>query len=253
MHITRIGLTPVKGGRHGGQPSVELTPDGPEGDRVFCLVDRARGRVLRTVENPTLLQTFATWHTGVLTATLPGRTVEDVPAPTGETLEVDYWGRSAALETVAGPWSEAYADHLGVDPADLVLARSRQPGEVVYGAAVSLVTTSSLDLLADRSGGAVDSAQFRATFTVDTSGEQPHAEDTWIGRRLRLGEAEVEVRSAVPRCAVVDLDPDTGARRSRLLRTLGGYRQAAGEVVFGVDAVVTTPGRVAVDAPVERD
>ena len=56
MHITRIGLTPVKGGRHTEQPSVDLTLEGPVGDRVFCLVDRDRGRVLRTVENPTLVQ-----------------------------------------------------------------------------------------------------------------------------------------------------------------------------------------------------
>ena len=52
MHVTRIGLTPVKGGRHAEQASVDLTLDGPIGDRVFCLVDTERGRVHRTVENP---------------------------------------------------------------------------------------------------------------------------------------------------------------------------------------------------------
>jgi uncharacterized protein YcbX len=249
VHISRIGLTPVKGGRHGGQPSVELTPDGPVGDRVFCLVDRARGRVLRTVENPTLLQTLATWHDGLLTATLPGRTVEGAPVASGELLEVDYWGRTAALEVVDGPWAEAYSAHLG---SEVVLARSQRPGEVVYGAPVSLVSTSSLELLGQRAGTPVDSAALRSTFTVDTTGEEAHVEDGWVGHRVRLGDAEVEVRSVLPRCAVIDLDPDTGARRSDLMRTLAGYRRAAGEVLLGVDAVVTVPGRVDLDARVER-
>ena len=56
----------------------------------------------------------------------------------------------------------------------------------------------------------------------------------------------------VPRCAVVDLDPVSGERSRHVLKALGGYRQQSGEVVFGVDAVVTKPGRVDVDAHVER-
>ena len=249
MRITRIGLTPVKGGRHTGQASVELTPEGPVGDRVFCLVDRRRARVLRTVENPTLVQTSARWHEGVLSVALPSGSVEGEPSPTGETLEADYWGRVAALEVVEGPWAAAYSEHVG---RDVVLARASRPGEVVYGASVSLVTTSSLDLLAERTGAPVDDAQFRATFTLDTAGQPPHVEDEWVGRRLHLGDAEVEVRSVIPRCAVVDLDPVTGSRRSRVLRALGGYRQHEGEVVFGVDAVVTSSGGVDVGAPCER-
>ena len=249
MNVTRIGLTPVKGGRHTAQPSVDLALDGPVGDRVFCLVDLARGRVLRTVENPTLVQTVARWRHGVLAVDLPAGAVEGEPVATGETLKVDYWGRVAALEVVEGPWAAAYSEHLG---HDVVLARSSHPGEVVYGASVTLVTTSSLDLLEEHTGSPVDDAQFRATFTLDTAGLPPHVEDAWVGRRLRLGDAEVEVRGVVPRCAVVDLDPASGSRRSPVLRALGRYRQHAGEVVFGVDAVVTSSGGVDVGAPCER-
>ena len=253
MRIARIGLTPVKGCRHVELPAVDLTPAGPVGDRVFCLVDRTRGRVLRTVEHPRLVATRADWDGSVLTTTLPARTVEGVPSPTGETLKVDYWGRVAALDVVDGPWAAAYAEHLGVPADDLVLARSRHPGEVVYGAPVSLVTTSSLGLLEQRVGGPVDSAQFRATFTVDTGEAPAHVEDDWVGRRLRVGAAEVEVRSVLPRCAVLDLDPETGTRRQRVLAALAGYRQHATEVGFGVDAVVTDPGRVQLGDRVEGD
>lgn len=244
MRVSRIGLTPLKGGRHRELPYVDLASSGPLGDRVFCLVDPARARVLRTVENPTLLQTSAVWHGGVLTTALPGRTVRDVPSPTGEVVKVDYWGRVAALEVVDGPWAAAYSQHLGYD---VVLARATHPGEVVYGASVSLVTTSALDALACRLGAPVDPAAFRATFTVDTgdAGVLDGLVDGGGGsRRVALGSAEIEVRDPVPRCAVVDLDPSTGARAGDVLRTLAGYRQGAGGLVFGADAVVSTPGRV---------
>jgi uncharacterized protein YcbX len=247
--VSRIGFASLKGTRHVDRPCVELSLEGPVGDRVFCLVDRARSRVVRTVENPTLMRTTAGWHDGVLTAELPSGTVRGAPEPTGETLEVDYWGRTAALEVLDGLWGPAYSDYLGY-PVEL--ARASKAGEVVYGGSVSLVTSSSLDCVAERLGAAVDSAQLRATFTVQTDDEPPHVEDSWVGRRVRVGEAEVEVRSALPRCAVVDLDPATGRRRADVLRTLAGYRRAQGEVVFGVDAVVTTPGRVRVGAVVER-
>ena len=130
----------------------------------------------------------------------------------------------------------------------MVLAWS-PAGDVVYGASVSLVTTGSLDELSRRVGTPVLDSQFRATFTVHT--DTPHLEDDWIGRRLRLGEAEVEVRSAIPRCAVIDLDPDTGRRRTHALRALADYRQQGKELVFGVDGVVTKPGRVHVRDAVE--
>ena len=249
MHVSRIGLASVKGTRHRDLASVDLTLDGPVGDRVFCLVDVARGRVLRSVENPSLFRTTATWQAGILATTLPDQPdVVDVPLETGETVKVDYWGRVAALDVVAGPWAAAYSRYLG---RDVVLARCTSPGEVVYGASVSVVTTSSLGRLSQDLGPVAD-AQFRATLTVDTEGEPPFVEDSWPAGRLRVGEAEIEVRGAIPRCAVIDRDPVSGERRAEVLRSLAGYRRALGEVVFGVDAVVTRPGRVDVGAAVER-
>lgn len=52
------------------------------------------------------------------------------------------------------------------------------------------------------------------------------------------------MRSAIPRCDVIDLDPDTGIRRTDAMRALADSRRQGNEVVFGVDAVVTKPGRV---------
>lgn len=243
MHVTRIGFTPLKGTRHATHDTVELTLEGPVGDRVFCLVDPARERVLRTVENPTLVQATSHWADGVLAVRLGGADlgVELVgrPAPTGRALEVDYWGRRAVVEVVDGPWAEAFSRHLGYD---VVLARSSRPGEVVYGASVTLVTTGSLSRLGERVGHDVEDARFRATFLVDA--EEPHVEDSWIGRRLRVGDATLQVRATVPRCAVVDVGPATGLRDVPVLKSIAGYRRGEHEVHFGVDAEVVVPGTV---------
>ncbi len=248
MRVLRTGLTPLKGSRHLGLPCVDLTLDGPVGDRVFCLVDRERAQVLRTVENASLLQARVGYSGGVLSAELPSGTVSGTPAPTGESVKVDYWGRTAAVDVHAGPWADAFAAHLGRAPGSLVLGRVAAPGEVVYGASVSLVTTASLADLSERAGADVPDVQLRATFTIET--DTPYVEDGWAGRRIALGEAEVEVRGPIPRCVVIDLDPETGARRTYALSALADYRRRESDVYFGVDAVVTRPGRVTVGDPV---
>jgi len=102
MRIERAGFTALKGTRHESRTEVELTADGPVGDRVFCLVDPARDRVLRTVENPSLVRARTCWREGVLSVDLPASTVEGEPAPTGEVRKADYWGRPAAVEVVEG-------------------------------------------------------------------------------------------------------------------------------------------------------
>jgi len=248
VHIERIGFTPVKGARHLTHDVADLALDGPVGDRVFALVDPSRGRVLRTVENPALLRACARWDAGVLSVDLGGHSFEGAPSTNGEILRVEYWGRTAAVEVCTGPWAQAYSELLGYDVA---LCRSVTAGDVVYGASVTLVTTSSMRLLAQHLGREVDSARFRSTFLVDTGDCPPHLEDSWVGRELRIGEATVRVQGVVPRCAVVDLDPVTGHHDGSVLRQLAGYRRSRQDISFGVDAVVTAPGRVRAGDQVE--
>ena len=247
MVVERIGFTPLKGARHVAHPASTLDAHGPAGDRAWCLVDPARDRVLRTVENPALLRTVARAEGNALTVDLPGGRVAGVPEPTGDVRTVDYWGREAKVELLDGPWSAAFSDHLGYD---VRLARPSRAGEVVYGGSVTLVTTSSMELLGRHLGRSVGSERFRATYLLDVDGLAPHAEDDWVGREVGLGEATVRVRGVVPRCAVIDLDPETGVREVPVLRTLAGYRHRDGEICFGVDAEVTVPGAVRVGDPV---
>jgi uncharacterized protein YcbX len=249
VRIVRIGFTPLKGGRHLSHDVAELALTGPVGDRSFCLVDPARRRVLRTVENPRLLQTVSHWRHGVLSVALPAMgPVVGSPAGTGSMLDVDYWGRVARVEVVEGPWAAACSRFLG---HEVVLARPVTPSAVVYGAPVSLVTTQAMRWLSERVGRELEPERFRPTFVIGSGAGHGRPEETWQGRELRIGEARVLVRAAMPRCAVLDLHPGTGRRDARVLQALAESRAGGSTVEFGVDAVVTCPGNVRVRDRVE--
>lgn len=248
MRIRQAGFTPIKGGRHLDRPFVDLAAEGPVGDRMFCLVDLARGRVLRTVENPSLLSCTAHWLDGVLSIDVDGTTLEAAPRPSGRMLELDFWGRPAAVEIVDGPWASAYSRFLGFD---VMLARAVRPGELIYGASVTIVTTSGLRMLAEKAGQELDSHRFRATFVIDTDELDAQVEDSWHGRELHLGSAaRIRVLAGIDRCAVIDAEPASGAGGTRLLQTLASYRLRDGAIDFGMYAEVSVPGRVFRDDPV---
>jgi uncharacterized protein YcbX len=242
VHVDTIAQSPIKGGRHRSHRSVRLERTGPVGDREFCLVDVARGRVLKTVEHRAIIGTEATWENGILSIEIDGRTIDGVPVAAGD-VEFDYWGRPAELELLDGPWAAHYSALLG---KPVTLARGRRPGEFVYGATVSLMTTAAVRWLERLSGHDVDPARFRSNFTVAAEGDEP-VEREWIGSQLRLGEATVRVLEPIGRCAVIDLDPSSGTKDARTLKTLAmADRARYGTLEFGVYAEVTSHGLVIV-------
>ena len=253
--VLSIGFAHIKGTRHEARPGAVIDAHGPRGDREFCFVDVDTRQVLKTVQNPRLIQIATSLNrvgreggedgeeAGRLTMTLPdGRSVSGVPHGSGERLTCDYWKRPVDLELTDGPHAQLASEWL-----DRAVRLARVPrGAVVYGAPLSIVTTASLrdlsDRMADTRQVATDltrqAARFRATVVLDTA--DPYAEEAWAGRVLRLGGLRVRIGSPIPRCAVMDLDPITGERNAPVLKTLAGFRPAnsAGEPVFGVYAEV---------------
>ena len=243
MRIRDIGVSGLKGGRHQPRENILLAADGPVGDRDFAVLDLHAGTVLKTVEHPLLVSCAANWAGGVLTVEIDGRRTAEKPTATGEVLTIDYWGRDTSMQVIDGPWAQEFSRLLG---RGVVLARSAVKGSVVYVDSVTITTTSSLARLARESHMAVDTRRFRATFTIDTGDADAHVEDSWAGRELELGGARLLVKDGIPRCAVIDVDPDTGARGTNLLKTLAGYRLQSSDIIFGVYAEVVHPGPVSV-------
>jgi uncharacterized protein YcbX len=246
VRVRRLGFARLKGTRHRARPVVVLTPAGVEGDRRYAVADPSTGRVLRTVDHPALARVEAEVEDGFLVLRLPDGTLVEGPAePDGTARPAvagDYWGRPATLRPLDGSHDAALTAYLGV-PATVV---ATEPGEVVWGAHVSLVTSGALDRLSARlaaAGARVPEAldeRFRATVTLEADA------DPAPGSRVRLGGAVVEVVGRIDRCAVVDTDPLTGRRDVPVLRHLEHHD---GVLTFGVDARVVAPGTVRVDDP----
>jgi uncharacterized protein YcbX len=77
--------------------------------------------------------------------------------------------------------------------------------------------------------------RFRPNIVVD--GAPAWAEDSWLGRRLRIGSAIFAVDSHCGRCVVTTTDQDTGERGHEPLRTLGRYRAIGASLAFAVSLV----------------
>jgi uncharacterized protein len=117
---------------------------------------------------------------------------------------------------------------------------------------VSLLGHASVEAIAQERGEPVDPARFRANVLLD--GLDAFAEEAWIGRRLRIGTAVLQVSMASTRCVMVnaataDLPAQTGN-----LAAIGRRNRTQ----LGVVATVVTPGRMnvgdvlAVEQPTRR-
>lgn len=254
--VTRISVAPVKGLSLHHPEAVDLTRDGVPGDRAFFLVDERNEMVSATRLGP--LVSATAWHdpqaATLAIAFADGRevkgTVELEPAE-----DVRFYGLGLEAQPVAGEFSAALSELVG-KPVRLVQTPAKRPG-VDRGAqgAATVISRASLADLAQRLGAdAIDGRRFRMTFEID--GVEPYAEERWIGRRVRVGAATIEVGGNVGRCALTTRNPDTGVVD---LKTLHALEQHRGDVPtteplpFGVHASVVEPGPVRVGDAVEPD
>ena len=88
--------------------------------------------------------------------------------------------------------------------------------------------------------------RWRGNLWID--GTEAFEEFGWIGKRLRLGEAELEVVSKITRCRATTANPDTGEVDAD---TLGTLSTVYGHQEFGVYAFVRESGRIAVGDKLE--
>lgn len=249
MRVVWLSMTPVKSMRLQTVEALELGPTGVRGDRRFYVVDD-EGALVNAKRLPALLTVRPEVDDGRLILRFPdGTTVEGEVRDSEETIETSFYGRPVAGRIVEGPWAAALTELAG---KPVRVARTEHEGDGYdrgRSAGASLVSTASLDALRAASGaeGPVDGRRFRMTVGID--GVQAHAEDGWIGSRVRLGDAVVLVRQSVGRCSVTTRDPDTGVRDLDTLGAIAEYRAhvpTTEPLPFGVWCEVVEPGRVAV-------
>jgi len=131
----------------------------------------------------------------------------DVETPSGEVLGVDEPALMGLLNKRIG------------DGHVLTLLRSERA--MTDCRPISLFSIQTGRYLGDEIGTAIDKRRFRANIYMDLGSAGGFAEDTYVGRTLRIGpKVVVSVLERDPRCKMITLDPDTVQPNAQLLRTI---------------------------------
>ncbi len=250
--VSGLAVTPVKGTRLHEVETVELGDGGVREDRRFLLIDD-RDRMINGKhlgELQAIVADYSDPDRRLRIALPDGRQVEDVIRHDRPVVAQFYSGILRG-ELVAGPWSDAISEFVG---QPLRLVEAGEAGAVDRGAlgAASLIGRASLRRLAEVGGcDGVDSRRFRMLVEVD--GVRAHAEDAWVGRSVRLGDALVRFEGHVGRCLITSRDPVTGTVDLPTLDILREYRtelQSTEPLPFGIYGSVLEPGAIRIGDPV---
>jgi uncharacterized protein len=106
-------------------------------------------------------------------------------------------------------------------------------------ASVSIMTLATHRAVEAAVGKPLSKVRWRGNIWLD--GPAAWSEFDWIGRTLRIGTAELEVRERITRCMATTANPDTGQRDAD---TLGALQSGWNHRDFGVYGVVTKGGQV---------
>jgi uncharacterized protein YcbX len=234
--------------------------NGLAGDRRFAVVDADNGHVA-SAKHPrrwaSLLSMRASYR-GVPSADALHVTLDD-----GRDLAWTDPGLAAALARASGrsvrlaeaPISSArdvridrIATELDKEPGaegDVEIGLASAPGMLFDLAPIHLVASSTLEALGD-------ARRFRPNLVIDTPGEPPFVENTWLNRRFRIGDAlTLLVIVATPRCVIPTLAQGDLGGDPTLLKRINAANRVDVPLVgpspcVGVYAVVIAPGEIAV-------
>ena len=241
--VTRFSIAPVRSLGLEHPAEIDVTEVGVVEDRRFYLIDDD-GRLVDRIIAGTLVQVTGHTDPGAtrLRLTFPDGAVIDDDVELAEAVETPIHGRTGIGHVVVGPWAEALTPFAG---RRVRIVRCDRPGGTRSGNPTSLVSDGSLAALAREAGtDAIEARRFR--MLIELGETDAHEEDTWIGRRVAIGDAVLAITQPDARCAITTQDPDTGHRDLDTLRTIISYRglREGKHADFGVLGDVVRPGRI---------
>lgn len=210
--------------------SAYLTPDGVEGDRAFALRAIETGRILSAKKVSRLLEARAQMATTV-TIDLPDGSQLSVDEPNAGRRLSEWLGFDVELVRPPGGGERPVIE------GDLGTFRGG-PGGFFDSSAVHIVTTSTLRQFTRwHSEGLFDARRFRPNIVLETK-EDGFVEEGWIGKTLRLGNAEIEITKPCSRCVMTTHAMDELPVDRDILRTVN----ARNDEHVGVYGIVRAPG-----------
>lgn len=105
---------------------------------------------------------------------------------------------------------------------------------------ISIINTATVRDIERVARAPIDPARFRGNLLID--GAPAWAEFGWVGQRMAIGGATLEVVERIGRCAATNVDPATAERNLNIPKLL---IQGFGHADCGVYLRVLEPGRIA--------
>ena len=219
---------PVKSLQGERLDSVALAADGLEGDRRFAIYDVESGFGLTARRFPDLLFASARLRDdGTAEVTLP-----DGSAAAADDALSEWLGRPVTLRSAATDAARRYENVVDFEHETTSEWAPFDGAEGAFHdnptARVSLVSTETV--------GSWDPRRFRANVLLAGEGE-----DSFVGSRITLGEATLDVGLRIERCVMTTRAQAGGIERDlSVLRTIARERDAC----LAIGALVVSPGTV---------
>ena len=123
-------------------------------------------------------------------------------------------------------------------PAQVVRAPKRGMTDTDFPS-ISLINLTSHAAVAQQLDQEISHLRWRGNLIL--GGLEPWAELDWVGKRIRVGRAELEIREPIVRCMATAANTKTGDRDADVLRALNA---GFGHQLMGVYGVVTKTGDI---------
>jgi uncharacterized protein YcbX len=268
MKLEQIWRYPVKSMIGEQVPSVEVAAHGFVGDRQWAVRDEVRGGIRGAKKFGGLMRLRAEVTTDGVTRihfpdgaeleagspALDARlsleldhrvSLQSLPAAT----DLDHFRRGepdsddllTELRAIFGRDEDEPLPDLSVFPPEIIEFES-PPGTHHDAFPLLVMSTTALrSLSSSLPDSVIDVRRFRPSIVINTGDRTGHPEFGWVGRSLRIGEVELRIGVACPRCVMVtrEVSADIPADRAVLRHIIRELDQNV-----GVYATVITPGTI---------
>lgn len=224
--VSELHRWPVKSFAGETLEVVDLDARGIPGDRTHALWRRGGKRV--TARGMPKVLCWSARYDAPVDGTIP---LPLVTGPDGTTYRWD---------------DDGLADTISADLGQEVALTTDEQGQQDLPKSVLVTLEPTRRLLEQELAQPVDLERFRTNIHLEVDVE-PFAEIEWEGRRLRIGETELELLHPCLRCSIVTREPGTGETWGGLLKHLVRNHDST----FGINARPLGPSSIRLGDPVE--